>query len=34
MDWFIETMRANPALAVFLTIGVGFFIGQLKYKSF
>ena len=32
MDWFIETMRANPALAVFLTIGVGFFIGQLKYK--
>lgn len=27
-------MRNNPALAIFLTIGVGFFIGQLKYKSF
>ena len=34
MDWFVETLRNNPSLAVFLTIGIGFFIGQLKYKSF
>lgn len=27
-------MRDNPSLAVFLTLGIGFFIGQLKYKSF
>lgn len=34
MDWFIEILRNNPSLAVFLTIGIGFFIGKLKYKSF
>lgn len=34
MNWFVDTMRDNPALAVFLTIGIGFFIGQLKYKAF
>lgn len=34
MDWLIETLRSNPALAVFLVIGIGFWIGQLKYKSF
>lgn len=34
IDWFVDTLRNNPSLAVFLTIGIGFFIGQLKYKSF
>lgn len=34
MNWFVDVMRNNPSLAVFLTIGIGFFIGQLKYKSF
>lgn len=34
MDWIIETMRANPAIPIFLTIGIGFWIGQLKYKTF
>lgn len=34
MNWLIETLRSNPALAVFLVIGIGFWIGQLKYKSF
>ncbi len=34
MDWLAQTLRDNPSLSVFLTIGVGFFIGQLKYKSF
>lgn len=34
MDWIVHTLRENPSLAVFLTLGVGFFIGQLKYKTF
>lgn len=34
MDWIVEVLRNNPALAVFLTIGIGFFVGQLKYKAF
>lgn len=34
MEWIIETLRANPSLAVFLTIGLGFWVGSLKYKAF
>ncbi len=32
--WFLETFRHTPALAVFLTIGVGFLIGKIKIKGF
>lgn len=34
MEWLVTTMRNNPSLAIFLVIGLGFFIGSLKYKSF
>lgn len=34
MEWIGHILRDNPSLAVFLTLGIGFFIGQLKYKSF
>lgn len=34
MHWLIETLRNNPSLAIFLTLGVGFLVGQLKYKTF
>lgn len=34
MEWIVHVLRDNPSLAVFLTLGIGFFIGQLKYKSF
>jgi putative transport protein len=34
MDWILETMRNNPSIPLFLTIGLGFWIGQLKYKTF
>lgn len=34
MDWLVDTLRQYPSLAVFLTIGIGFYIGALKYKSF
>ncbi len=32
--WFLETFRHNPALAVFLTIGLGFLIGRIKFKGY
>ncbi|MCM1111487.1 MAG: aspartate-alanine antiporter [Clostridium sp.] len=32
--WFVETLRHTPALAVFLTIGLGFLLGRLKFKGF
>lgn len=34
MHWFVESLRNNPSLAIFLTLGLGFLVGQLKYKSF
>lgn len=32
--WLIDTFRSTPALAVFLTIGLGFLLGRLKFKGF
>ena len=34
MNWLIETFRSNPAIPIFLTLGLGFLIGKLKYKTF
>ena len=31
--WFIEVFRHTPALAVFLTIGLGFLLGKVKIKG-
>lgn len=32
--WIVDTFREAPALAVFLTIGLGFLLGRLKFKGF
>lgn len=34
MHWFVQSLQNNPSLAIFLTLGLGFLIGQLKYKAF
>ncbi|MDE5744332.1 MAG: aspartate-alanine antiporter [Paramuribaculum sp.] len=34
MDWIVETFRNNPSIPIFLTIGLGFLLGQLKFKGF
>lgn len=34
MDEIIRLFRANPAIPVFLTIGIGFWIGRFRYRSF
>ncbi len=34
MDWFLQTFRDHPVIALFLTLALGFYIGQFKYKSF
>ncbi len=31
--WITEALRHTPALAVFLTIGLGFWLGKLKFKG-
>lgn len=34
LHWFLETFRTYPSIPIFLTIGLGFLIGKLKYKTF
>ena len=34
IDYVFEVLRQNPVIPIFLTLGVGFWVGQLKYKSF
>lgn len=34
MEWVIKTMQSSPELAIFLTLALGFAIGQIKIKGF
>jgi len=34
MEWIIKTMQGAPELAIFLTLAIGFAIGQVKIKGF
>lgn len=34
MDWLIDTFRTYPSIPIFLTVGLGFLIGKLHYKTF
>lgn len=34
MDWFAHTFRTYPTIPIFLVIGLGFWIGKFKFKSF
>lgn len=34
MEWLIDIFRDNPVIPIFLTLGLGFWIGSFKYKSF
>lgn len=33
MDWIIDTFRTYPSIPIFLTVGLGFLIGKLHYKT-
>jgi putative transport protein len=34
MSWFVDGLRQNPELAIFLTLALGFLIGRLKFGGF
>lgn len=34
MDWLTEVFRQNQVIPIFLTLGLGFWLGGLRYKSF
>lgn len=31
--WFQDLLQQNPVIAIFLTLGIGFWLGSLKYKT-
>ena len=33
IDWFFETLRKYPEIAIFLTLALGFFFGKFKFKG-
>ena len=34
MEWITEVFRQNQVIPIFLTLGLGFWLGDLRYKSF
>ncbi|MDE6039917.1 MAG: aspartate-alanine antiporter, partial [Paramuribaculum sp.] len=34
IDSFVDILREYPTLALFLTVGIGFFVGRIKIGSF
>jgi putative transport protein len=34
MEWFVHTLRQYPELAIFLTLGLGYFVGKQKFGGF
>jgi putative transport protein len=34
MDWLFETLRKYPELAIFLTLGIGYYVGAIKIGTF
>jgi putative transport protein len=34
IDWFVETLRSSPQIAVFLALGIGFVVGPMKLAGF
>src|SRR6187397_2095690 len=33
IDWFFATLRQYPEIAIFLTLGIGFYFGKFKFKG-
>ena len=33
MQWFVETLRAYPEIAIFLTLGLGYYFGKFTFKG-
>ncbi|MEG2150467.1 MAG: aspartate-alanine antiporter [Bacteroidaceae bacterium] len=34
MEWIVTLLREHPELAIFLTVGIGFWVGKFKIKQF
>lgn len=34
MSWFVTTLKAYPEIAIFLALGIGYWVGGKSYKGF
>ena len=34
IDWILQTLRSYPELAIFLTLGLGYWVGAIRFGSF
>lgn len=34
IEYFVDLLRENPTIPLFLTLGIGFWLGELKFKGF
>lgn len=34
MDWFVSTLKAYPEIAIFLSLGIGYWVGGKSFKGF
>jgi putative transport protein len=33
IDWFFATLRQYPEIAIFLTLGIGYYVGKFTFKG-
>ena len=33
VDWFVSTLRTYPEIAIFLSLGLGYYFGSFTYKG-
>ncbi len=33
VDWFVNTLRTYPEVAIFLSLGLGYYFGSFTYKG-
>src|SRR4051812_44913489 len=33
VDWFVQTLRTYPEIAIFLSLGIGYYVGSFTYKG-
>jgi putative transport protein len=33
IDWFVQTLRSYPEIAIFLSLGIGYYVGSFTYKG-
>ena len=33
IDWFVQTLRSYPEIAIFLSLALGYFFGSFTYKG-